>query len=273
MRANARRSASETADYYNDRNVSNFYECCWGGSDIHIGLYKTGKETIAEASMAMTRHLLECSGVQPGQRVLDIACGFGGTLRTLARMGCRVRGIDISEVCIARARSINAAAGLSDAIDVAVGDFHTIESGDRAWDAVICQEALIHSPDRPAVFGEVFRILRSGGKFAISDILTAEGADISMVERAFARLGAAAGATVRDYQDMARGAGFDIVHVEERPEDIGTHYARLAARLAEPIASFDPEAARSIRKSIAHWQAALAGGHITWACFILRKPD
>jgi cyclopropane fatty-acyl-phospholipid synthase-like methyltransferase len=266
-------SASATADYYNQRSVSKFYESCWGGSDIHIGLYKTGEETIAEASAAMTRHLLDCCGVQPGQRVLDIACGFGGTLRTLARMGCRVAGIDISEVCVERARRTNAAAGLSDAIDIAVGDFHAIESDDRAWDAVFCQEALIHSPDRPAVFGEVFRILRHGGKFAISDILTAEGADISMVERAFARLGAAAGATVRDYQAMARGAGFDIVHLEERPEDIGTHYAKLAESLAEPVAGFDPEAAQSIRESIAHWQAALAGGHITWACFILRKPD
>lgn len=273
MTANARRSASETADYYNDRNVSNFYESCWGGSDIHIGLFETGKETIAEASTAMTRHLLECCDVQPGQRVLDIACGFGGTLRTLARMGCRVAGIDISKVCIDRAREANAAAGLSDAIDVAVGDFHAIESDDSAWDAVLCQEALIHSADRPAVFGEVFRILRRGGTFAISDILTAEGADISLVERAFARLGAAAGATVRDYQDMARSAGFNIVYLEERPDDIETHYAKLADRLAEPIADFDPEAARSIRKSVAHWQTALAGGHITWACFILRKPD
>lgn len=273
MTANSHRSASETADYYNDRNVSIFYEHCWGGSDIHIGLYETGNETIAEASAAMTRHLLDCCGVQPGQRVLDIACGFGGTLRTLARLGCRVAGIDISEVCVERARKTNAAAGLNDAIDVAVGDFHAIESDDRVWDAVLCQEALIHSPDRPAVFGEVFRILRPGGKFAISDILTAKGADITMVERAFARLGAAAGATVRDYQDMARAAGFDIVHREVRPNDIRTHYAKLAERLAQPVAGFDTDAARSIRKSIAHWQAALAGGHITWAYFILRKPD
>jgi len=266
-------SASATADYYNQRSVSKFYESCWGGSDIHIGLYKTGEETIAEASAAMTQHLLDCCGVQPGQRVLDIACGFGGTLRALARIGTRATGIDISKVCVDRAREANAAAGLSDAIDVAVGDFHAIESGDRTWDAVICQEALIHSPDRPAVFGEVFRILRRGGKFAISDILTAEGADISMVERAFARLGAAAGATVHDYLNMARGAGFDIVHVERRPNDIKTHYAKLAERLGEPIADIDSESTLSISRSIAHWQAALAGRHITWACFILRKPD
>jgi sarcosine/dimethylglycine N-methyltransferase len=273
MTPKAHRSASATADYYNDHSVSKFYESCWGGSDIHIGLYKTGKETIAEASAAMTRHLLNRCGVQPGQSVLDIACGFGGTLRTLARMGCRAKGIDISQVCVDGARRTNAAAGLTDEIDVTVGDFHNIESDDDAWDAVVCQEALIHSPDRSAVFAEVFRVLRPGGKLALSDILTAEGANISMVESAFARLGAAPGATARDYQDMARGAGFNIVHMEERPEDIQTHYAKLADRLAEPIAGFDPEAARSILKSIVCWQAALAGGHITWACFMARKPD
>ena len=260
------------AEYYDDTNVSEFYEQCWGGEDIHIGRYATGTETVAEASAAMTQYLVERAGIVPGLRVLDIPCGFGGTLRTLARLGCLARGVDISENCVDHARKANGEAGLGDSIEVGIGDFHSIDSAPDTWDAVICQEAIIHSPNRPEVFAETYRVLRPGGVFALSDILTGEEADTSMVEAAFARLGASAGATISDYQKMAEEAGFEMLHVEERLDDIRTHYDKLAAQLAEPIVNLDADALASIAKSISRWQAALADGHITWACFVARKP-
>ena len=262
----------ETAAYYDDAAVSEFYEQCWGGADIHIGRYATGEETVAQASADMTRYLLERAGISAGDRVLDIACGFGGTLRALARMGCQVKGSDISENCVAHARKANARAGLDDRIEVAVGDFHSIDAAPDSWDAVICQEAIIHSPDRQRVFSEVFRVLRPGGVFAYSDILTGEQADIPMVEAAFARIGASAGATIGDYQKMARAAGLEVSFVEERLDDIRTHYDKLAEQLGEPVAGLDDDATAAIAKSISRWQAALAEGHITWACFVARKP-
>jgi ubiquinone/menaquinone biosynthesis C-methylase UbiE len=187
-------------------------------------------------------------------------------------MGCYVRGIDISENCVEHARAAADEAGLDEKIDVDVGDFHNIDSEPDAWDAVICQEAIIHSADRPRVFAEVFRVLKPGGTFAFSDILTGDNADASMVAAAFARLGASVGATVADYQAMARTAGFEIPFVEERPGDITTHYDKLAEQLEQPIEGLEDDAKASISQSIARWQAALAGGHITWACFVAGKP-
>lgn len=264
--------ARVAAAYYNEENVSKFYRLYWGGSDIHIGRYDTGNETIAEASVAMTRDLLDRAGVRSEDRVLDIACGYGGTLRMLAKLGCRAKGIDISQVCVDEASRANKEAGLADKIRVEIGDFHAIKSEAETWDAVICQESLIHSTDRPQVFSEVYRVLRKGGVFAFSDILTAEGADIGLVETAFARLGAKSGATSRDYQNMAIGVGFDILDVEERLKDIRIHYAKLANLLAKPGQGLDPKAAAQIAKNIAHWETAIAGGHITWAVFVARKP-
>lgn len=268
----AETNASAAAADYDDADVATFYRLCWGGSDIHIGRYDTGSETVAEASAAMTRHLLELSGLGRGARVLDIACGYGGTLRMLAGLGCHAHGIDISRVCVDEACKANAEAGLADVITVEVGDFHQIESEPEIWDAVICQDSLIHSSNRPKVFSEVFGVLRPGGVFAFSDILTSEGADLGVVEAAFARLGADAGATPGDYRNMALATGFQIAHMEERQHDIESHYATLAGLLAEPVEGLDPEAAEAIAASIARWQKALAGGHITWACFVARKP-
>lgn len=263
----------EAGAYYDDAAVRTFYRSCWGGEDIHIGLYNTGTESVAEASAGMTRLLIERAGIKAGDKVLDISCGYGGTLRMLAQMGCEVHGRDIAEQEVALAREANVAAGLGDQIDVQVGDFHQIDSPDNAWDAVICQESIIHSPDRPTVFAEVFRVLRPGGVFAISDILTAQGADTARVEAAFARLGAQVGATVRDYARMAEQAGFEVRLVDERPNDIRTHYDKLAAALAGPVEGLTPEAKARISASIENWRKALASGDITWAMIIAHKPE
>ena len=261
---------SAAANYYNNPVIADFYQSLWGGSDIHIGLYTTGNETVAEASRAMTMRLLTLAGVSGGQKVLDIACGYGGTLRVLAQMGCDAAGIDISETCVAIARAENAAAGFHDIL-VSLGNFHRINTAASSWDTVICQEAIIHSGDRPKVFAEAYRVLRAGGTFAFSDILTVPGADLTKVEAAFSRLRADAGATVHDYERMARLAGFAVEHVEQRPHDIVTHYDKLAAALSSTQGNDEPLVA-SIRSSIRRWQDALVGGHITWASFVARKP-
>ena len=266
-------NASTSASYYNDANVADFYRHFWGGEDIHIGRYDTGDEAVADASAAMTRHLLALAGIGPGDKVLDIACGYGGTLRMLAQIGCQPKGIDISKVCVDEARQANEDQGLSDKIDVKVGDFHDIPSEAASWDAVICQDSVIHSGDRPRVFAEVYRVLRPGGVFALSDILTAQGADLDLVNQAFERLGVKAGATPGDYQAMVTAAGFEVTHAEERVDDIRTHYDKLAEELARSTAGLAPEAAETIAASIERWRKALHGGHITWACFIARKPE
>ncbi len=201
-------NASTAADYYDSTDTEAFYRLCWGGSDIHIGRYDTGRESVAEGSAAMTRHLLGLAGFREGDRVLDIACGFGGTLAQLAGIGCRAAGMDISQVCVAQARRALAAAGLAEDIPVSRGDFHDIESAPGVWDGLVCQESIIHSSDRSRVFDEAHRVLRPGGIFAVSDILATDGADPELIAAAFDRLGVHEFATRGDYEAMARKAGF-----------------------------------------------------------------
>ena len=77
---------------------------------------------------------------------------------------------------------------------------------------------------------------------------------------------------MNDYRQMARAAGFEVLHVEERQHDIRTHYDRLAARLTKPVMGLEADAVASISQSIARWRAALSNGDITWACFVAGKP-
>ena len=265
-------NASQAAAYYDADDTAAFYRLCWGGADIHIGRYKTGRETVAEASAAMTRHLLGLAGFKAGDRVLDIACGFGGTLVQLAGLACKASGMDISQLCIAQARRTLSEAGYADGVSVTRGDFHDIDSAPGVWDGVICQESIIHSADRARVFSESHRILRPGGVFAVSDIMATDGADPALVAGAFDRLGVRTFATPGDYAAMALAAGFGIEHAEERTEDIQAHYARLAEALSPPPEGLAPAAAERIATSIGHWRVAIAGGHVTWGCLVLRKP-
>lgn len=262
----------QAADYYNASDVMTFYRECWGGEAIHIGRYDRGDESVGDASAAMTDHLISLAGITAGQDVIDIACGVGGTVGKLAALGCNVTGIDISENEISVARDRLGSDIASGRVVLKVRDFHELDSPADRFDAALCQESIIHSHDRAQVFEEVFRVLKPGAVFVYSDILTAVDADLSAVQTAFDRLRAAAGATPDDYQEMAESAGFETLQREERPEDIRIHYEKLEACLGSLRGAVSAEFFESVNRSIAAWRLAVEAGHITWACFLSRKP-
>jgi SAM-dependent methyltransferase len=75
------------------------------------------------------------AGLRPGARVLDVPCGSGRHALELARRGCRVTGVDVSEEAIAFAREAAERDGLD--VDLRVGDMRTLP-GDVRADAAIC---------------------------------------------------------------------------------------------------------------------------------------
>ncbi|MDQ3695813.1 MAG: class I SAM-dependent methyltransferase [Chloroflexota bacterium] len=108
--------------------------------------------------------------VQPGQRVLDIACGNGVFARRLAHLGARVTAVDFSPrfLELARARS---AAG-DDPIDYRLADAtdeaRLVALGEAEYDAVICNQALMDMPVIDPLFRAARRLLRSHGRFVFA---------------------------------------------------------------------------------------------------------
>jgi SAM-dependent methyltransferase len=103
----------------------------------------------------------------PGQRVLDVGTGTGLLARDFARRGCRVTGLDPSQVLLAEARRADQAAALS--VDYVVGRAEETGLPDAAYD-VVSAGTCWHWFDRPVAAREARRLLRPGGRLVIAQL-------------------------------------------------------------------------------------------------------
>ena len=110
--------------------------------------------------------LLEAADLQPGRRVLDVACGTGLIARLAAeRVGASgtVTGLDLSPDMIDVARAASPST-----IAWHVGDATSLPFPDDAYDVVLCQMGLMFMQDRPAAVAEMRRVTARGGRVAVN---------------------------------------------------------------------------------------------------------
>jgi arsenite methyltransferase len=135
-----------------------------------------GQSTASFAGVANPHRM---GPIGEGGTVVDIGCGAGMDLLLAARsVGARGRaiGVDMTEGMAARARDSARAAGL-DNVEVRLGDAMALPLEDASVDVVISNGVLNLTPDKLVAYGEVFRVLRPGGRFLYADI--AVGAELS----------------------------------------------------------------------------------------------
>jgi len=126
--------------------------------------------------MLATAELASAAGVAPSTNVLDIGCGIGGPARSLAAMfGCKVTGVDLSPAFIAAAEYLASRCGLSSRVSFQLGDALDLPFEDSAFDVVLLQHVAMNIEDRAALYSEIARILRLGGRFATYDLVLRTG--------------------------------------------------------------------------------------------------
>lgn len=148
------------ASHYDE--LDPFYRSLWG-EHVHHGLWESGHESPAEAVIAMSRRVALRAGIEPGQRVCDVGCGYGGTARLLARdYGTKVTGITVSQ-----RQYEEALARGGENPRFILGDWLENDLPDESFDAVIAIESTEHLPDVALGIREMARVLVPGGKLVI----------------------------------------------------------------------------------------------------------
>ena len=109
--------------------------------------------------------------------VLELGCGSGGYALHLAeKVGCRLIGLDINASGVRNANQLALARGLSLQVRFEQYDVsNNLPFDNNAFDAVFSNDVLCHIPGRPKLLGEIFRMLKPGGRMLFSDALVVGG--------------------------------------------------------------------------------------------------
>ncbi len=197
--------------------------------------------------------------LRPGETVLDLGSGPGLDALLAARQvgpTGRVIGVDMTPEMLERARATAARAGASH-VEFRQGRLEALPVDDASVDAVTSNCVINLVPDKAAVFREVARVLRPGGRAVIADIVLERPLPEAVAKDVAAWSGCVAGAALRrDYFRLVEEAGLREVSLLKE-EDYGASVAQIASDEAQTLLQrwgLTPEQIRGAVTSVT-WRA------------------
>ncbi|WP_447588205.1 C17 cyclopropane fatty acid synthase CfaB [Aquipseudomonas campi] len=254
---------AESIRYHYD--LSNAFYALWLDSQMvySCAYFPTGTETLEEAQQAKMHHLCRKLRLQPGERLLDVGCGWGGLARFAAReYGVEVFGITLSPAQLELASQRVADEGLSDKVRLELLDYRDLPENGR-FDKVVSVGMVEHvgHANLPLYCRKLFSAVRPGG-LVMNHGITARHVDGRPVGRG-------AGDFIERYvfphgelPHLARisadlsDAGLEVVDVES----LRLHYARTLEFWSDNLESRLAEAAALVpERAVRIWRLYLAG--------------
>jgi arsenite methyltransferase len=237
-------------------------------------------ESFHPGGTALTERLGLQLGLSADSLVLDAASGNGTSAVFLTqRFGCRVVGVDLGGGNVARAAADAARLGLSDRLRFAAGDAEGLPLRDSAVDAVLCECAFCTFPDKEQAAGEFWRVLKPGGRIALSDITRSPGPPGELADLMSWVACLADAQSAESYVAWLAGAGFTGPLVEHHDgaltdliRGIGTRLfaTEVLAGLGKlDLAGIDLGAAKRLAKEA---MAAVAARRLGYAIICATKP-
>jgi cyclopropane-fatty-acyl-phospholipid synthase len=253
------------------RNIQHHYDV---GNDFYglwldrnrvysCGYYRTPEDTLDAAQEQKLDHICRKLMLEPGERLLDIGCGWGGLILWAARRyGVKALGITLSDGQHAYVRERIRELGLEDAVDVRLLDYRDVPE-DEPFDKIASVGMFEHVGRRnlPAYFGKIQRLLKPGG------LVMNHGITTNSLEGA--QLGSGIGEFVEEYVFP----GGELLHVSTVVEEMGRqglevwdaeclrpHYARTLWHWVDRLAARRDEARRLVgEKKLRVWLIYMAG--------------
>lgn len=161
------------------------------------------------------------ASLKEGETVLDLGSGGGFdcflAARAVGETG-RVIGVDMTPEMVSKARRNAASAGVTN-IEFRLGEIENLPVADASVDVIISNCVINLSPEKPKVFKEALRVLRSGGRLAVSDVVaTAQLPDEMKSDLALYAGCVAGAASIDELTDMLKEAGFTNIRIQPKDE-------------------------------------------------------
>jgi arsenite methyltransferase len=210
--------------------------CCGCGASALYGDEAAGATTAAVEASLGCGVPTAVADLREGDTVLDLGSGAGAdVLISAARVGPtgRAIGLDMTDEMLALARANAAQAGTANAVFVK-GHIEDVPLAAESVDVVISNCVINLSADKPRVLREAARVLRRGGRFAVSDVIADPDMDAATRADMEQWTGCVAGAlTEREFADALAAAG--LVEVEIRATHrVHAHAASAIVRARKP---------------------------------------
>jgi tocopherol O-methyltransferase len=270
-------TGDDVAGHYDE--LDGVYREIWG-EHVHHGLWRTGRETVGEATDALTDTVAAGLGVDRGDRLLDIGCGYGASAARIAAVhGAAITGVTLS------ARQLAVAAARPGALTFLQRDWLANGFADAAFDGAYAIESSEHMTDKQRFFDEAWRTLRPGGRLVVCVWLARTGAgrfEIDHLLEPICREGRLPGMGTReDYEAMAARAGFRIESFEDVSRQVRRTWSICAGRFAAKVLTridymrliASPATRnRSFALSVPRLILAYRTGAMRYGILVVRKP-
>jgi arsenite methyltransferase len=239
-------------------------------------------DTLHPGGLKLTTRVAKLAQIDNGSRILDIACGKGITACFLAqRYGCYVAGIDLSAELISLARDKVQSDGLSEKVDLFLGDGEYLPYRASLFDTVISECSFSLLPNKRAAAIEMKRVLKPGRKLLITDVfLRGQICEELRTKASFASCIAGA-KTLEGYVKLFEQVGFRDPYVEEHSEAL----RRVAYQALVSFGSWEAFSAQVWERSPSSskgkdgdvvgklWQSLLKQGRPGYALLAFTKPE
>jgi SAM-dependent methyltransferase len=227
---------------------------------------------IDKRAAGVTERMLALTMPQPGERVLELACGPGGTAMAAAPLVAPdgwVVASDVASEMTAIAAARAAERGLNN-VDARVLDLEAIDEPDASFDVALCRDGIMLVPDPARAAGEIHRVLRPGGRASIvvwgprernpwlTSVFRAAGVQLG-IELPPPGMPGPFSLEDRDgFGEVLAGAGFEDVVIEEKDvplrarsaKEWSTRVVALAGPLAAILAGLPQEARDALHQRL-----------------------
>ncbi len=205
----------------NDSSAVRTVASAFGYSDVEL------ESLPAEANMGLScGNPVALASLRPGEVVVDLGCGGGLDVLLASRQvgpEGKAIGIDMTADMLQRARAGAAKAGVTN-VEFHQAQIDALPLDDNSVDCIISNCVINLVPDKPQVFREMLRVLKPGGRLAISDIALKQPLPVDIQASVEAYVGCIAGAIEIDqYQQMLREAGFEAVVISDTGADLNAY--------------------------------------------------